>query len=96
MPKNKYGLEYEYYHLLFGRTSLSHDDYIIPERHQNEIAIHSVIRYVAERQELNYLDLNSYFQKGNSDKLFQKDFHHPTRIGHKIIAEAVYRTLYSK
>jgi lysophospholipase L1-like esterase len=96
IPKNEYGLEYEWYHLLFGRTPLNDDDYILPERHENEMAIHSVIRYVAEREDLDYLDLNVYFQAGNPDRLFQKDLHHPTALGHQIIAEAVYKKLCSK
>jgi lysophospholipase L1-like esterase len=96
MPENEYGLEYEYYHLLFGRTPLSHEDYIISERQENEIAIHSVVRYIAERENLDYLDLNVCFQEGNPDSLFQKDLHHPTAPGHEIIARAVYKKLCSK
>ena len=93
LPENSYGLDYEYYHLLFGRSSLVEDDYIVSDRRSDEMGIHSVIRKVAEEEKVQYLDLHRVFQEKPRADLYQEDWHHPTTTGHYLIGKAVYKRL---
>lgn len=93
LPKNTFNLKNEYYHLIFGRTPLKNSDYLIPSRSPNEIAINSVIRYVAKKENVPFIDINAAFIKSKNKDLFQKDWHHPNAIGANIIANEVYNYL---
>ncbi|MBD3271064.1 MAG: hypothetical protein GF384_00835 [Elusimicrobia bacterium] len=95
IPDNKYGLHYEYYHLLFGKTPLTKSDYIIRDRKKDEMAIHSVIRHVANHEHVQYVDLHECFKDHDPDELFLDDYHHPSVLGHKKIALEVFQAIHS-
>ncbi|MBN2143496.1 MAG: hypothetical protein JW774_02625 [Candidatus Aureabacteria bacterium] len=95
LPKNSYNLKQEYYHLMFGRTFLKDSDYIISSRKPDEMAINSVIRYVAEKESIPLIDLNEAFIKSQQVQLFQQDWHHPNILGTKIMAETIFDFLVS-
>lgn len=89
LPENPYSKN-EYYHVVFGRTPLSADDYLITDRQEDEIAIHSVIRNVGETSDLPVIDLHEAFERSGRDDLFLDDLHHPNVAGHRIVAETVF------
>lgn len=88
LPPNPYSKN-EYYHVIYGRTPLSPDDYIVADRDADEIAIHAVIRDVGHRFGIPVVDLHKAFVASGRTDLFQDDWHHPTTAGHEIIARAV-------
>ena len=89
MPPNPY-TRTEYYHIVFGRTPLSEDDYLFHDRLRDEIAIDAVIRHVGEAEGLPVIDLQPAFRRAQpGDPLFQADLHHPTARGHALIAHTV-------
>jgi lysophospholipase L1-like esterase len=89
LPPNPY-TKTEYYHALFGRTPLAESDYLVRDRRPGEIAIDSVIRQVAESEEVPLIDLQPAFADPGGSKLFLPDYHHPTATGHDRIAHAVF------
>ena len=89
MPANPY-TRTEYYHMIFGRTPLSEDDYLVHDRRPGEIAIDAVIRTVAEEEGVPVIDLQAPFATGGRADLFQKDLHHPTVPGHVLIADTIF------
>jgi lysophospholipase L1-like esterase len=93
LPQNPYNLKNEYYHLIFGRTPLQQSDYIITDRKEDEIAINSIIRYVAEKNSIPLIDIHAAFDENSSSNLYQSDWHHPTEKGASIMAETIYKYL---
>ncbi|MFC1680218.1 SGNH/GDSL hydrolase family protein [Pseudomonadota bacterium] len=92
LPPNPFSKN-EYYHVVFGRSALSDNDYIIANRRRDEIAIHSVIRNVAETHQVPLIDLQEAFSKSTRSDLFQDDFHHPTAHGQRLIADTVFEVI---
>lgn len=92
LPANPYSKN-EYYHVVFGRTPLSADDYIT-DRWPDEIAIHAVIRHVAEEEGVPIIDLHQAFRSSRQTGLFQEDLHHPTAAGHELIAKTILEALW--
>jgi lysophospholipase L1-like esterase len=94
LPPNEYSKN-EYYHVLYGRTKLSPGDYVIEDRRPDEIAIHSVIRKVGEEEGVKVIDFQEAFARSGrpADQLFISDFHHPSQIGHEIMATAVMQAI---
>src|SRR5262249_7122550 len=89
MPPNPYTPS-EYYHIVFGRTRLSEDDYLFHDRQSDEIAIDAVIRHVGETEGLPVIDLQPAFRgAAEPGALYQPDLHHPTARGHELIARTV-------
>ena len=89
LPPNPYSRT-EYYHVIFGRTPLSEDDYLIHDRRPDEIAIDAIIRKIGAEEAIPVIDLQSAFGSARRSDLFQEDLHHPTAAGHEIIAKVVY------
>lgn len=83
----------EYYHALFGRTPLSEDDYLVHDRRPGEIAIDAIIREVGESEGLPVIDLQPAFERSQRRDLFLSDWHHPTAVGHAIIADTVFAAI---
>ena len=92
LPANPYSKN-EYYHVVFGRTPISPDDYIT-ERLPDEIGIHAVIRHVAAEEGIPIVDLHEVFLRSGRTDLFQEDLHHPTAAGHELIASTVFDALW--
>ena len=94
LPPNEYSKN-EYYHVLYGRTKIKPSDYIVGDRRPDEIAIHAVIRKVAEEEGVRLIDFQEAFvRSGESlERLFQRDFHHPTVVGHAVMARAVMEAI---
>lgn len=92
LPPNRF-TQTEYYHAFFGRTPLVEDDYLVHDRRPGEIALDAVIRTVAESSDVLLIDTQPAFASGVSDELFQKDWHHPTALGQRLIAETVFTAL---
>lgn len=94
LPPNEYSKN-EYYHVLYGRTKVSPADYVIKDRRPDEIAIHSVIRKVGEEEAVKVIDFQEAFERSGRpvDQLFIHDFHHPSQVGHEIMAAAVMEAI---
>lgn len=90
LPENTYNLTNEYYHFIFGKTSLKETDYLVSNRNIDDNAINSVIRYVSEKREVPLIDIHKAFASSNDSGLYQDDWHHPSKRGAEIIAETVY------
>lgn len=88
LPPNPY-TRTEFYHALFGRTRLSDADYLLHDRRPGEIAIDAVIRQVGETEGLSVIDLQPAFAAAQSGLLFLADLHHPTAVGHALVATTV-------
>jgi hypothetical protein len=89
LPPNPY-TRTEYYHMLFGRTALGEDDYLVHDRRPGEIAIDAIIRTVGEEEGVPVIDLQPAFAAAARPELFQADLHHPTAPGHVLIAGTVF------
>ncbi len=89
LPPNPYSKN-EYYHVLMGRTPLTDEDYIIFDRRQDEIGIHSVVRRVGQEQRVPVIDLHETFLRSGRSDLFQQDYHHPTADGYALMAQAIF------
>lgn len=89
LPPNQYSRT-EYYHVVFGRTQLAEEDYLVHDRRPDEIAIDAIIRTVGEDEGLPVIDLQPAFANAGRTDLYQKDLHHPTAPGHEIMAGVVY------
>jgi lysophospholipase L1-like esterase len=92
LPPNPYS-QTEYYHVVFGRTALTEQDYFVHDRRPDEIAIDAVIRKVAEREGIPLVDLHPALATSIPDQVFQADWHHPTVLGHEFMARTVFETL---
>ena len=92
LPPNPYS-HTELYHVIFGRTALHEEDYLIHDRRPGEIAIDAVIRDVRDREDAPLIDLQSAFTAAGRTDLFQSDLHHPTPAGHAIMAQTVIEAL---
>jgi lysophospholipase L1-like esterase len=88
LPPNPY-TRTEYYHMLFGRTALAEDDYLVHDRRPGEIAIDAIIRTVGEEEGVPVIDLQPAFAAAGRTDLFQADLHHPTAPGHVLMADAI-------
>ncbi len=88
LPPNPYSKN-EYYHVVYGRTPISPEDYIVADRGADEIAVHAVVRDVGRRFGVPVIDLHEAFVRSGRSDLFQDDWHHPTAVGHEIIAQAI-------
>jgi len=93
-PKNPY-TDKEVNHFMFSKEVIKDEDYLIKDRDKNEIAINSIIRFIAKKYNFPLIDINKAFQESekSSNGLFQEDYYHPTEEGQKIIAETVFRYL---
>lgn len=89
LPKNKYSKN-EYYHVLYGRTKPSPEEYLIEDRVPDEIAIHAVIRKVGEEEGVPVIDFQEAFVRSARKGLFQSDWHHPSAAGHELMARAIF------
>ncbi len=91
LPPNEYSRN-EYYHVLYGRTKVQPSDYIVSDRLPGEIAIHAVIRKAGEEAGVRVIDFQEAFLRSSEspDRLFQRDYHHPTVVGHSVMARAVF------
>ncbi len=89
LPANPY-TQSEYYHVVFGRTPLSEDDYLLHDRRPGEIAVDAIIREVAESEGLTMVDLQPPFERAGYGGLFLSDWHHPTPAGHALMARTVF------
>lgn len=92
LPPNPYSKN-EYYHVVFGRSKVSAEDYLIRDRQPDEIAIHAVIRKVGEEEGIPVVDVHEAFMRSGRAELFQPDLHHPTPVGHEIMAQAVFQAV---
>jgi lysophospholipase L1-like esterase len=94
LPPNPYSKN-EYYHVVYGRTKVTEADYLVRDRQPDEIAIHAVIRKVGEEEGVPVVDFQEAFVRSGRgiEELFQPDWHHPTPVGHEIMAQAVYGKL---
>jgi lysophospholipase L1-like esterase len=92
LPANPYSRT-ELYHVIFGRTALRDEDYLIGDRRPDEIAIDAVIRDVSEREDAPLIDLQPAFTAAGRADLFQADLHHPTAAGHALMARTVFEAL---
>ena len=89
LPPNPY-TRTELYHVVFGRTPLNEDDYLIHDRRPGEIAIDAVIRRVSEQEDVPLVDLQPAFDAAPAGTaLLLEDLHHPTAAGHALIARTV-------
>jgi len=89
LPNNQWELEYEYYHLVFGRSALAPSDYLVDDKGPTESGLHAVIRTLATETSVPMIDLNAVFVESGREDLFQSDWHHPTEQGHRLIAQAI-------
>ena len=62
-------------------------------RTKGEVAINSIIRYVAQKDTIPLLDIHAAFDENGRSNLYQSDWHHPTEKGAVIIAETLYKYL---
>jgi lysophospholipase L1-like esterase len=92
LPPNPY-TKIEYYHALFGRTSIGEVDYLVKDRLPGEIAIDAIIRTVGAAEEIPVIDTQPAFASDTSGGLYLPDWHHPTAKGHRLIAETVFAAL---
>jgi hypothetical protein len=92
LPPNPY-TRTEYYHVLFGRTPIGEEDYLVHDRRSGEIAIDAIIRTVAEEAAIPLIDTQPAFANATGGGLYQSDWHHPTAKGHRLIAETVSAAL---
>ncbi|MEW6408375.1 MAG: SGNH/GDSL hydrolase family protein [Patescibacteria group bacterium] len=90
-PQNPY-TELEVNHFMFSQQKIDKDDYIIKNRNEKEIAINSLIRFIAQKYEIPLIEINAAFedQKKEFEDLFLKeDGYHPSEKGQQVVAETV-------
>ncbi len=89
-PANPY-TDKEVNHFMFSQEKISNNDYIIENRKEEEIAINSIIRFIAQKYQFPLIDINGAYEAKNKENktLFLDDGYHPSEEGQKIITEIV-------
>ena len=90
-PRNPY-TKIEVNHFMFSTKKITDSDYIIKDRNKDEIAINSIIRFIANKYKLTLIDINQTYKLYTKplNQLIQEDYYHPSEEGQKIIAQAVF------
>lgn len=90
-PTNPY-TNLEVNHYMFSTQKITDQDYLIKDRSKNEIAINSLIRFTADKNNFPLIDINQGFIDSGKklQDLIQDDYYHPSREGQAQMAATVF------
>ena len=96
-PENPY-TDLEVNHFMLSKEKIADGDYLVKNRNKDEIAINSIIRFIAEKYDLPLISIKADFEASDKKRedLFLDDGYHPNIEGQKIISENVFDYLKGK